>query len=245
MLGMRLRAVVLAAGDGGRLSPATHAMPKPLVPVAGRAMVGYTLDALQVCGVSDVIIVTGHRADQLREGIASQVPERMAVEFVHNPRFEAGASLSLRAAREVCGDSPFLLLMADHMLSAGIFSGLLGAHRPGGPSLIATDAAPWPAEYVDEATRVRLADGGRRVSAIGKQLEPWDALDTGAFLLTPDAWAAVDAAPEDCELSRIFSELIAMGGLDAVDVSGASWYDIDTAADLEAATRLVAAGSVR
>ncbi|MGE0601144.1 MAG: NTP transferase domain-containing protein [Dehalococcoidia bacterium] len=240
-----MRAVVLAAGDGGRLGAATTAMPKPLIPISGRPIVGYTLDALAASGVSDVLVVTGFCAEQLQAGIRAVAPAGMAVDFVFNPRFEDGASLSLRAAREQCGDSPFLLLMADHMLSPGILGGLLRAQRPAGPSLIATDAAAWPPDYIDEATRVRLELGGRRVTAIGKHLEPWDALDTGAFLLTPGAWAAVDAAPEDCELSRIFSELVVAGGLEAVDVSGASWYDIDTAADLEAASRLVAAGGAR
>ncbi|MGE3073105.1 MAG: NTP transferase domain-containing protein [Dehalococcoidia bacterium] len=240
-----MRAVILAAGDGGRLGPATSAMPKPLIPVSGRPIVGYTLDALASSGVSDVLVVTGFCAEQLESGIRAAAPTGMGVSFVFNPRFEDGASLSLRAARQQCGDSPFLLLMADHMLSAGILQGLRRAHRPSGPSLVGTDASAWPPDYVDEATRVRLQPGGRRVTAIGKHLQPWDALDTGAFLLTPGAWAAVDAAPEDCELSRIFSELVGANGLDAVDVSGASWYDIDTAADLEAASRLVAAGGAR
>lgn len=220
-------------------------VPKPLVPVSGRPIVAYTLEALADSGITDILFVTGHGAEQLRQGAGLAAPPGLSLDFVHNPRFEAGASLSLRSARERCANQAFLLVMADHMLSAPIIAGLVQAHRPGDASLIATDAAPWPQEYVDEATRVRFVPGSRMVTEIGKHLEPWDALDTGAFLLTPDAWAAVDAAPEDCELSRIFGELAAGGGLEAVDVSGASWYDVDTAEDLKAATRLVAAGGSR
>ena len=52
---------------------------------------------------------------------------------------------------------------------------------------------------------------------------------------------ALDAAPESCELSTIFSILAARRALRAVDIGGAHWYDIDTGADLEAAAAMLAA----
>lgn len=235
-----MRAVILAAGDGGRLHQHTSSVPKPLVPVSGRPLIAYTLDALAAAGVEEAVVVLGYRAEQLRAAIGASASP--AVAFVSNPRFHAGASLSLRAARTAVAGQPFLLLMADHMLAAEIVTALLEAYVPGGPSLVATDASPWPPDYIDEATRVRFEPGTSRVARIGKGLEPWDALDTGAFLLAPDAWEAVDDSPEDCELSVIFRRLARAGRLQGVDVSGATWYDIDTAADLEAATRLVSTG---
>jgi choline kinase len=237
-------AVILAAGDGGRLHQHTSRLPKPLVPVSGRPLISYTLDALAQARVHDVLVVTGYLAEQLEAGI-EDASAGLTVRFAANPRFRDGASYSLRAAREAAGDQPFLLLMADHLLSPAIIGALLAAARPGGPSLIATDASHWPVDYVDEATRVRLRPGTAEVARIGKQIEPFDALDTGAFLLSPDVWAVVDRSPEDCELSVIFTALAAEGAHRAVDVSGATWYDVDTVADLEAANRLVAAGGAR
>lgn len=239
-----MRAVILAAGDGGRLYQHTSKLPKPLIPVSGRPLIEYTFDALSSAGVEEAVVVTGYRAAQLRRGIEGSAAA-LRTRFVSNPRFDGGASLSLRAAREAAGAEPFLLLMADHLLSGPILRALIEAAAASGPSLIATDAAAWPSDYVDEATRVRFAPGSRIVAAIGKGLEPWDALDTGAFLLQADVWETVDASPEDCELSVIFAALAGEGRLEGVDVSGASWYDVDTAADLAAANRLVAAGGAR
>jgi choline kinase len=236
-----VRAVILAAGDGGRLGRHTATVPKPLIPVVGRPLVAYTLDALESAGLESAVVVAGYRAAQLRAGLGRR--PRLHITFVVNPRFVTGASLSLRAARPLLGDEPFLLLMADHMLSPAIIEHLLRAYVPGGPSIVAADASPWPGDYAEEATHIRFAPGGRLVSRIGKGLEPYDALDTGAFLLGPEVWTAVDASPEDCELSVIFSELARRGQLAGVDVSGASWYDIDTAADLEADSRLFAVES--
>lgn len=233
------RAVILAAGDGGRLGEHTADVPKPLVLVDGRPLIAFTLEAVAAAGVSDATVVVGYRSAQLMHAMGEGMPGPR-ISFVHNDRFHGGASLSLRAARSGAGDEPFLLLMADHMLSAPIMQRLLTAPRGPRTSMVATDASHWPSAYVDEATRVRLAPGARAVTAIAKGLEPWDALDTGAFLLAPSAWEAVDAAPEDCELSVIFQELARRGELEAVDVSGAGWYDVDTEEDLAAVRRMVA-----
>lgn len=237
------RAVILAAGDGGRLGEHTLAIPKPLIMAGGRPLIDYTLEALSEAGVDEVVVVVGYRAEQLKAGIAASRDRGLAIRYVANGRFHGGASLSLRAARKACGDEPFLLLMADHMLSATILRRLLSERSARRVCLVATDASVWPDAYNDEATRVVFAPGTKRVTAIGKGLSPWDALDTGAFLLEPAVWEAVDRAPEDCELSVIFQDLARRGELAGVDVSGASWYDVDTADDLEAAQRVVAGGA--
>lgn len=237
-----MKAVILAAGDGGRLGTLTRERPKPLVELAGRPIIAYTLDALRDAGVSETAVVIGYRAAQLGEALAAGA-HAASLSFIYNPRFHEGASLSLRAARQWVADEPFLLLMADHLLSAPIIRRLSDARDAGPPgvSLVAADAAAhWPADYLDEATRLAF-DAERFVTAIGKRLHPFDALDTGAFLLDPAAWQAIDAAPESCELSTIFTALAQKRALRAVDITGAHWYDIDTGADLAAAAALLAA----
>jgi len=238
-----LRAVILAAGDGGRLRHFTAELPKPLVPIRGRPIVSYTIEALSLAGVRDVLVVTGYREDQVRSALAD-APGGLRLSFVTNPRYEHGASLSLRAARAFCGDEPFLLLMADHLFSPELLKRLIAAWTPGGPSLVASDASTRDAAYVEEATRLALEPGPpgtpRTVTAIGKDVRDHDALDAGAFIVQPGAWEALDSVPEDCELSDIGRELIRGRSLAAADVSGAFWYDVDTPDDLAAAEALLA-----
>lgn len=235
------RAVVLAAGDGGRLGRHTASTPKPLVPIGGRPLISYTLRALSDAGLREAVVVLGYRGAQVRDALLRD-SHGLRLDYAWNADFHGGASLSLRAARSCLGPEPFLLVMADHMLSAGIIRRLLEAWRPGGPGLVATDSAPWHEAYVDEATRVAIDPATGLVTAIGKHLPRWDALDTGAFLFGPDAWDAVDAAPEDCELGEIYARLVEARRLAAIDVTGESWYDIDTEEDLAGAGAMLAAG---
>jgi choline kinase len=235
------RAVVLAAGDGGRLGRHTASTPKPLIPVGGRPLIAYTLQSLALAGVREAVVVLGYRGVQVRDALARD-PRGLRLDYAWNADYHGGASLSLRAARPCLGSEPFLLVMADHMLSAGIIHRLLEAWRPGGPSLVATDAAAWHEAYIEEATRVAIDPATGLVTAIGKHLPHWDALDTGAFLFAPGVWEAVEAAPVDCELGEIYRRLADARQLAAVDVTGESWYDIDTEEDLAGAGAMLAAG---
>lgn len=203
-------------------------------------MISYTLDALREAGVSKATVVLGYKADQIHTRLKRD-PHGMRLSFVLNPRYYLGASLSLRAARQHVEGEPFILVMSDHVLSPGIIAGLIDAYEEGGPSLLAVDRSPWPQEYIEEATRVAFEPASGQILALGKQIEEWQALDTGAFILTPEVWDALAVASPDAELSPVFQFLLARGAMRAVDVTGHPWYDIDTDADLGAAGDMLAA----
>ncbi len=233
-----MNAVVLAAGRGQRLGGDGPRLPKPLVPVAGKPLVARTLAALAEAGAGRALVVTGHRQRDVRRGTRAWA--RLPLSFAANPRFREGASRSLAAARAFCGDDPFLLVMCDHALSPELIAALLrdGDGRDG-LCRVAADRSPRAPAYAAEATKLAIdADGF--VTAIGKGLAGWDALDAGAFLCAPSVWEAAEAAPEDCALSDVFAVLARERRLRAADVSGCFWYDIDTPDDLREAERLLA-----
>ena len=238
-----MKAVVLAAGLGQRLSESGPGLPKPLVPLAGMPLVGHTLHALAEAGLDRALVVTGHGERAVRQG--AQEWARLPIQFAANPRFHQGASYSLAAARSFCGDEPFLLVMCDHAFSPELVSALLdsvGEVPLGDTCRVASDRSHRGDAYADEATKL-ATDGDGLVTAIGKGLPEWDALDAGAFVCSPAVWDAVEAAPDDCGLSDVMALLVRDRRLGTVDVSGHFWYDIDTAADLHEAERLLAAGT--
>lgn len=234
---------MLAAGRGSRFGIYTRFRPKALMPVAGRALIAHVLESLAAAGIDEAVVVCGYRAGQLRAALAEGTPLR--VECVENPAYEGEASLSLAAAREACGEEPFVLAMSDHLFEPGLVRALIrdgmalsSIYGDSPPSLVAADFGERPAGYVDEATKLDVDDAGR-VRAIGKSLAQWKALDTGVFLCQPSIWRAVEEAG-NASLSDVFGRIADRGDLAVTDVTGRFWYDIDTADDLAAVEALLA-----
>jgi bifunctional N-acetylglucosamine-1-phosphate-uridyltransferase/glucosamine-1-phosphate-acetyltransferase GlmU-like protein len=64
-----VKALLMAGGLGTRLRPLTERTPKCLVPIAGRPLLDYWIDALEVAGIRRALINTHHLAEQVREHI--------------------------------------------------------------------------------------------------------------------------------------------------------------------------------
>jgi bifunctional UDP-N-acetylglucosamine pyrophosphorylase / glucosamine-1-phosphate N-acetyltransferase len=144
-------AIVLAAGKGTRMQ---SDLPKVLVPVAGRPMVRYVVDALRAAGVGRIVVVVGYRANLVRDELRN-VP---GVEFAEQ-REQLGTGHAVMMCREalaqhrgpvvvVAGDSPMLqassvrrLLEESQKLDAACLLGTVLRDDPHGYGRIVRDAA--------------------------------------------------------------------------------------------------------
>jgi choline kinase len=88
---------------------------------------------------------------------------------------------------------------------------------------------------------------GDRVTSIGKNIEPWDAIDAGCFILTSAVFDALRRVPGDEPLtvSSGMRQLVARRSLGVARVDGVEWIDVDTPADRSIADRLLLASTVR
>src|SRR2546428_3977636 len=71
----RMKAVILAAGEGARMGPFTASVPKVMIPVGNRPLLEYVVQALADNGVRDLIFIVGYR----RGGGPAPLPDGKAV----------------------------------------------------------------------------------------------------------------------------------------------------------------------
>lgn len=174
----RTAAVVLAAGEGTRLGRI-----KPLVEWKGRALASHVLAAARLAGLSPIVIVTGYRADQVEQALAS--PD---VIVVNNPAWADGQSTSVRRgveAIEAVAEAAVFLLADMPRVSPETVRKMVDKHAGGLPQIVAPVAGSRRGNPV-------LFD--RSVFAALKSLSGDQG---GRALLDQMAWERVEADPQE------------------------------------------------
>jgi choline kinase len=208
--------------------------------VLGQLLILRTLETAHDAGISAFEVVLGYQADAVRAAIEQGAPAGVSIRFSINPDWHLENGVSVLAARRHLDQRRFALLMGDHLFEAATLTRLLHTSAADDESLLAVDTRPAAPDVAAEATKVRM--DGERITAIGKDLTTFDALDTGLFVCAPSLFPALDAsrAQGDTTLSGGIRELSARGLMRGVDIGNAAWHDIDTMADLETAEGLLA-----
>lgn len=105
------QAMVLAAGLGTRLRPITDRIPKPLVPVAGKAMIDYGLDALADAGVTRAVVNVHHLADQMEAHLQHYPQMEIAVSDERDRLMDSGGGLA--KGLKLLAPGPTFVMNAD------------------------------------------------------------------------------------------------------------------------------------
>lgn len=109
-------AFVLAAGLGTRLRPYTDRMPKPMVPLLGKPLLGHIFDHLKRAGVEKVVINTHHMPEQIRSYIATR-HDLIFSESYEEELLETGGGI--RKALHIFGQNPFYVINGDAFWTDG------------------------------------------------------------------------------------------------------------------------------
>src|SRR3982075_4377709 len=165
---MRVRkAVFPAAGLGTRFLPATKAMPKEMLPLVDKPIIQYGVEEALAAGCDQIIMVTGrgksaiedhfdqsYELEQLLEEkgktdllkIVRQISDMIHVAYVRQKE-ALGLGHAVLTARELIGDEPFAVLLADDVIDARVpcRKQMVQGLEPTQSSIIATQAVNGPA----------------------------------------------------------------------------------------------------
>ena len=90
-----MRVIILAAGQGKRLLPLTAEVPKALLDIHGRTLIGRQIDAFAACGLKDFVVVTGYGARRMEEALADIAQARgITIKTVFNPFYAVADNLA-------------------------------------------------------------------------------------------------------------------------------------------------------
>ncbi len=112
-----MKVIIPLAGFGTRLRPHTYTKPKPLINVAGKAVLGHILDKFAGLDVEEFIIVHGHLGEQIQSYMATHYPQYRA-RFVEQKELVGQADAILRCRPFVSG--PVLIVFVDTLFEVDL-----------------------------------------------------------------------------------------------------------------------------
>ena len=112
-----MRAIIPVAGVGTRLRPHTYTLPKVLINVAGKPILGHILDAIIKQGIDETTIVTGYMGKLVQEYV--QKNYKIDVSFVPQ-RDSLGLGHAIWMAKDTFGDEPIIIILGDTIFDVDI-----------------------------------------------------------------------------------------------------------------------------
>lgn len=232
-----MKALLLAAGRGRRLSPLTDTCPKAMLPVHGKPILVKQIENLMENGISDIVVVAGYRAELVVSSIAPAFPN---VRIITNADFHSTNNMySAYAARGLLGRESFIMMNSDVYCDAAVIGALL-SHRA--ENAIVTEEG----RYIEESMKVAGERG--RLTRIGKDIPRREALGVSidVYKFSPEGNAAFfRKCKEHIEIGKernLWTEVAINDILGDVRFAACPldgrWAEIDTHEDLREANRL-------
>ncbi len=115
-------AMVLAAGLGTRMAPASGTLPKPLVALEGKALLDRVLDRLAAASIKRAVVNVHHKANQIETHLAGRTSPRIILSDERSELLDTGGGV--KKALPLLGPNPFLIHNSDSVWIEGIGSNL-------------------------------------------------------------------------------------------------------------------------
>jgi N-acetyl-alpha-D-muramate 1-phosphate uridylyltransferase len=217
-------AMILAAGFGKRMRPLTDTLPKPLIPVAGKPLLAYALDAARNAGVSRVVVNVHYRAEQIEAWCAEVQSPAIAISDERDALLETGGGIA--KALPLLGRDPFFVLNGDGFWTEFETSALVrlrDAWRDDDMDCLLL-LSPLSRTTGYDARGDFLMDNNDRLSRL-PAASPDAMAYIGGYLVHPRLFEGV--AVEKFSMNRLWDKAIAQGRLFGLAHAG-WWFHVGT-----------------
>jgi N-acetyl-alpha-D-muramate 1-phosphate uridylyltransferase len=230
-------AIVLAAGFGKRMLPLTERIPKPLLVISGKTVLGRSIDHLREAGLDRIVVNAAHLGEKVAEFIKDLRDERVMLSAEDEPLETGGGVVK---ALPLLGADPFYVINGDSVWIDGMKSPLLRLAESWDSDrmdvLLMLMPIAWVPNFSGLGDFIMDQDGRleRRQEAV---VAPYAYM--GLSIINP---ALLDDAPTGAfSLNWLYDRAQEAGRLFGVPHDGL-WYHISTPEDLEIARARFANG---
>lgn len=241
-----MQALMLAAGMGKRLGRFTKNSTKCMVPVNGKTLIEYAIEALIQCGIKKFVMVVGYKSEVLINFIKEKFPEErlngMKIEFIENPIYDKTNNIySLYLAKNCLAEDDTLLLESDLIFKKKILSSLISSSDKN--VAVVSKFEPWM-----DGTCTLLNCENQITQIVDKTAFKWNHTEdyyktvniykfskdfsNNYYIPFLEAYQKAFGENEYYEQVLKVISFLSSTAIKGMKVSGDDWYEIDDAADL-------------
>jgi N-acetyl-alpha-D-muramate 1-phosphate uridylyltransferase len=222
--------MVLAAGLGTRMRPLTDTLPKPLVKVAGKALIDHVLDRLADAAVATAVVNVHHMADQIEAHLKGRTRPRIAISDERGALLDTGGGVV--KALPLLGAEPFIHMNSDTLWIEGVTPNLprLAAHFAAGMDVLLLLASTTASIGYEGRGDFVMAPDGRLARRSEREVAPF--VYAGAAMMRPALFA--NGPSGKFSLNTMFDRAMEAGRLYGLRLEG-TWMHVGTPEAIRAA----------
>jgi len=234
----------MAGGAGTRLRPLTTAVPKALLPIAGRPMLGWVIQLLQQHGVERCVVTLQHQASVVLKYFSADVADDVNLRFVTEP-MPLGTAGSVRYAQTWLDPEDDVLVLAGDCLTDIDLRQLLQRHREANADLTValarrSDPRSFGVVTTDESGRVKTIVEKPSWGEVAD-----DSVSTGIYVVSPRIIEGIEPLVSVDWAHDVIPALLRDGARVFGFVMDGYWEDVGSFASYMTAQRDVLDGRVR
>ncbi|MBC5805593.1 MAG: mannose-1-phosphate guanylyltransferase [Candidatus Eremiobacter antarcticus] len=220
-----MKAMILAGGLSTRLYPLTLELPKPLVPVLDRPVVGHVIDYLRRHGIDDIIINVHYFPEAVRGYIGDGSAFGVRVEYLEEPQLMGSAG----AVRQVAGrfTDTFVVIGCDDITDIDLEAALTFHRGSGAEATIVVAEVSDVSQY---GAVVLASDGSIREfqEKPAKGTERSHLANTGVYIFEPQVLQRIPDRTFYDFGKHVFPDMLSAGARFFATAQNAYWCDIGT-----------------
>ena len=228
-----MKAVILAAGKGTRLTPLTENRPKHLLPIGGKPLLEWLLLGFAGIGVKEVLVVINYKENMIRDYFRDGSQLGLKISYLKQEEMK-GTANAFGVAEEFIGDEDFIGIYGDLYISLDNLKKIFSNYKKN-----ETTMAVIPVENPSQMGIVQL-ERNKIIDVVEKPApgtEPSNLANAGLYIFSPNIFKYIAgtslSSRNELEITDSLKNMIDSGEvINAVEIDKNGWLDVGRPWDL-------------
>lgn len=225
----------MCGGEGTRLRPLTFERPKPCIPIVNKPSIEHLVSHLSNLGFHDIIITLGYKGEAIEQSLGNGALFGATISYVYEKQ-KLGTAGSVKNAKPLLGDKPFLVVGGDHVTDINLLEFYREHFKLSPVITIGLISVDDPSEYgiaeIDVDNHIRRFTEKPGPGEIFSNLA-----STGMYVCSPEVFDYIPEGKKFDFAKNLFPILMEKGMLLNGWLARGNWSDVGSPASLRMAEK--------